>query len=577
MKSTRHVVVAAWIGTIALCGACRSAESTDEASLRARAIIEEATNPDAPGCVVGAMLQDNWVFKEAFGLADIASRAPNSTDRVFGVASMTKQFTAASAAIAASQHYFSLDDDIRKYLPELPDYGRPITIKNLVYHTNGLRDDNTLVDLTGKPNLYDTQKSLITLFARQRSVSFPAGEQFRYGNTGYVLLAEIIERTTGQTLAEYAEKNIFRPLGMKHTFYVGARQTPGTLSIPYSNEEGQWKQTSQEQTKHRGAGGLMTTLDDYARWALNLVAEESKLPGGSSLTRMLRTSGKTNDGADVQYGFGLKLETFHGVPSISHSGSGGGYKTLGMIFPTRNLLVTGFCNNGEYADAMVMAVADSFLGTSGARAAKDSSLRAQLSREALIGVYRERSLRLPAVVTLLDGEIHIVYDTDRPRMYAAAGGSSLRSRDDALVEFVQGSDGRISQLKQMEGGIYGSGVFDRIVPVTPSSAELRDYAGDYYSAEVDATYRMAVIDGRLHSWIVSGEETSAIRGAQKTFECRYQPMIKDEFVCFQNRLTLRFNRSAGGAVEGFALTAQHGWVVDLVFTRADHANRRRGS
>ncbi|MBL8267174.1 serine hydrolase domain-containing protein, partial [Steroidobacter sp.] len=347
---------------LALASCTTHAAAPVSPATQAAAFLASQEKSGEPGCAVGVLQGGKWAFKGAYGLADLESKARNTPQLVFGIASITKQFTAAATAIAAHQKYFSLDDDIRKYLPELPDYGQPIRISDLVYHTDGIRDHGRLVSLTPTPEKYETQAARIALLARQRALNFAPGTQYLYGNSGYLLLAEIIQRTTHQSLAVYAEQNIFRPLGMKHTYFGSDTRGTEGRALPYSRVKDGWRNTDGEAPASFGSGGLMTTLDDYSKWADNLFAERSRLAGGTALTDLLHTSGRLRDGSPVTYGFGFRLNAYRGLEQVGHSGSGEGYKALAMMFPQRKLGVFGFCNNGVYAQEVVMAVADMFLG-----------------------------------------------------------------------------------------------------------------------------------------------------------------------------------------------------------------------
>jgi CubicO group peptidase (beta-lactamase class C family) len=546
---------------LALASCMTHAAAPDTPAARAAAFLASQERVGEPGCALGVLRDGQWAFKDAYGLADLQSRQRNTPDLIFGVASITKQFTAAAVAIAAHQKYFSLDDDIRKYLPEMPDYGRPITIAELVHHTDGIRDHGRLVGLTGKPDQYETQAARVALLARQRALNFEPGTQYLYGNGGYLLLAEIIQRTTRQSLAAYAEQNIFRPLGMNHTYFgSGTRGTEGR-ALPYSRTQNGWRNTDGEAPAHFGSGGLMTTLDDYAKWANNLFAERSGLVGGTALTKQLHTTGRLRDGTAVEYGFGLRLNPYRGIEQVGHSGSGEGYKALAMMFPQRRLGVFGFCNNGVYAQEVVMAVADLFLGLppQGKAAGGESAIRltrAQLDRFA--GVYREPELRLPMLVSA--GDNMLIVDGDAKRYdFLPLAPTRFRNEENIIIEFGGPADVAALTLRQVEGRKYGSGVFARVQPVSPTSSQMTSYAGDYLSAELNATYRFSVQQGQLMARIVEQG------GKAKTW--RFEPLLPDEFYDLDNRMVVRFKRARDGRIDGLDLTNQFGWIKDVAFER----------
>lgn len=552
------------VAGLPLCSAQAAASAPADARIaRANALLASFARPGEPGCVIGVSAGGGWLFKGAFGLANLERKTPNSPELIFGIASITKQFTAAATAIAAHQRYFSLDDDIRKHLPEIPDYGTPITIRDLIHHTHGLRDHGRLVDLTGKPHGFASLKSRVALLARQQATNFPAGTEFRYGNTGYLLLAEIIERTTKRPLAQFAQENIFAPLGMKHTYFGATTRGATGRAIPYSHAPTGWRNTDEDLADEAdtGSGGLLTTLDDYSKWVNNLFAADSKLAGGARLTQMLRAPGKLRDGTQVPYAFGLRLDPYRGHALVAHSGSGHGYKSLAMMFPESALGVFGFCNNGVYAQAVVMAFADAFLDLPPQDVSKDGSVSIHMSSSQLqrfAGTYREPALRLPMIVRPRQGSLSIdgdalTYD------FKPIAPNRFRNEENIVIEFDGMAGGATRYLKQMQGRKYGTGRFERIDVVAPTSQQLSEYAGDYFSAELNVTYRFSIEQGKLTCRILNADAGVMPSG--------FQPMLRDEFVSIADRHALRFIRGAGGAISGLDLTHQFGWITDLKFER----------
>lgn len=551
----------------------KSSGAVGEEAARARALVASLEKPGDPGCALGVMRDGAWVFKGAYGLADIAAKQPNTPQLVFGVASITKQFTAAAAAIAAHQGYFSLDDDVRKYLPELKQYAAPITVRDLVQHTNGLRDHGRLVDLTGKPHRYRSLEERLALLMRQSGSNFPAGTEFRYGNTGYLFLAAIIERTTLRSLPQFAEENIFRPLGMRDTYFGVDTRGRAQRAIPYSRDGAGWRNTDIEiaDPADFGSGGVMTTLDDYAKWARTLFASQSALPGGTQLTKQLRSPGHLRDGTTTTYAFGLRLDPYRGIETVAHSGSGAGYKALAMIFPQQSLAVMGFCNNGIYAQPVVMALADIYLHlppanakVDGSAAGDDGAMPATTSlspREwtAFEGTYREPVLRLPLRVKA--GASDLIVEGDALTYhFKPISRARFRNEENVVIEFDAATSGPAPRLRQVQGRKYGSGVFERIDVATPSPAQLAQYRGDYFSADLNATYRFTVENDMLVARMLDAEE-----GVEPF---RLEPLLADEFVSMPEQLALVFTRSGDGAISGLKLTCQFGWVTDVEFQRA---------
>ncbi|MBL8271137.1 serine hydrolase [Steroidobacter sp.] len=560
MRSLTSLMVAACLllGRLDVVTASPQIDQADQQ--RAREFVRSLDRPGEPGCALGVMRDGQWILKEAYGLADLDKRTPNTPELVFGIASITKQFTAAAAAIAAEQRYFSLDDDIRKYLPELSEGLTGITIQDLIHHTNGLRDHGSLVTLSGHAERYQTLEARLALLLRQTGTNFPAGTEFRYGNTGYLFLAAILERTTGQSLSQFSERNIFRPLGMRDTYFGTDTRKNVARALPYSHDGNSWRNTDAQVAEPAdfGSGGLLTTLDDYGKWARNLFALSSPLLGGTRLTAQLRSPGQLRDGTAVPYAFGLRLDPYRGIETIAHSGSGAGYKALAMMFPKQRLAVIGFCNNGAYAQPVVMALADIYLHLP--PESNEHTVTPTLSElRKFEGTYREPVLRLPMRVRAEESALAIEGDALTYR-FQPISPLRFRNEENVVIEFAAAGPGQSPQLRQVQGRKYGSGVFERIEPVKLTPPELQAYTGDYYSTDLQATYRFTVEDGKLVARIAeAGPDSDAFQ---------LQPLLRDEFVSMPDRLVLAFNRDGRGAIVGLKLTYQFGWITDLPFHRA---------
>ncbi|MBL8266063.1 serine hydrolase [Steroidobacter sp.] len=531
------------------------------AGRRAAALLKEYEQPEAPGCAVAVYRDQQRLFDGAFGFADLAKRERLTPSHAFGVASMSKQFTAATLAIAADEGLLSLQDDVRKHIPELSDYGQPVTLWQLVHHTAGLRDDGVLIELTGKPSDYRQRSEIIALLARQRNLNFAPGTRFLYGNTGYMLIPEIIERAAGVPFAEYARSRIFAPLGMQRSHYLQQGLDEVGAAIPYSRRDGHWVATeTRDQLARIGNGGLVTTLADYHQWAANLLSEGDALRGGPALIRSLKQSTPLPDGSATPYAFGLRTGEFLGWRTLGHGGSGDGFKTHSMLFPELGLTVAGFCNNGVYAQPLVMQLASLFLPPAPSQPSPAAATRAT-NLVTLAGVYRESELGWPMIVT---SEAHgLRVDGDAlSYLYSPLGDSHFGAEGGLEIEFVGGP--RTRELRQLGERRYGSGRFQRIQTARPTAMELQAFTGRFFSAELGAAYVIAVRDGGL---IVRNESAEPSLAATVPL----QPLLADEFYSIPQRWVLHFQRGADGSVDGFKLTAQFGWVRDVSFERSSTA------
>ncbi|WP_293848854.1 serine hydrolase domain-containing protein [Steroidobacter sp.] len=546
-----------------LVGSAAASDTPSARIVQAEQVVARFARPGEPGCVVGAYQSGRALVRTAFGLADMDSGRKLTPESVLGAASISKQFTAATVALAAELKYLSLDDDIRKFLPELPDYGSKISVRDLIHHVSGLRDFNHLIKLSFKPELYRDKGSIVALVARQKGLNFSPRAEFSYNNSGYLLLAEIVQRATGRSLQTFAQEHLFGPLGMAHTGFSRAAAEEALRTRPYSRVGDTWQLTPLENAITPGPGGLMTTVDDYQRWGSQLMSSATPLAGGSALLKTLLRPATLLDGTTTSYAFGLEIAPYKGFEAISHGGSGFGYKTYGMIFPQQSLVVVSLCNNGSYADALTQEVADALLGVASSTTATPSAsfvATAEQLRD-FVGFYRDPKVFFPRVVTLRDGQLQMkgdvierVLEPVAPARFRASGVKGEFAFDGA-------------RLRQLESSLSsGSSVFERIEPATPNAAALQGYAGRYFSPELNTEYLVAVEAGRL---TVRG--ASDRKGSPGPLVV-LQPMLKDEFWSPENRLIAQFVRDPGNRVQSLQVSAQFGWIRRLEFVRVPAPN-----
>jgi CubicO group peptidase (beta-lactamase class C family) len=254
-------------GSAALSQVARNS-SSDQTAARVGAIFARWNKPDSPGCALAVIKDGRIVYKRGYGMANLEYDIPISPSSVFYAGSVSKQFAAMNIALLAQQGKLNLDDNIRKYLPELPDYNPPITIRHLIHHTSGLRDGWELIGLAGR-RLDDpySMDDILELTKRQRELNFTPGERHLYSNTGYWMLGLIVERASGKTLARYAEENIFKPLGMSHTRFNDDHTTIlKNRAVGYAPRKEGGFRLDIVNNDLVGAGGVWTTVEDLTLW-----------------------------------------------------------------------------------------------------------------------------------------------------------------------------------------------------------------------------------------------------------------------------------------------------------------------
>jgi CubicO group peptidase (beta-lactamase class C family) len=335
--------------------ACRGAPSSP-AALQGRvdALFGRFTRGLSPGCALAVVEGGRVVLARGYGFADLGRRLPITPRTVFDIASASKQFTAACVLLLAARGRLSLDDDVRKYLPELPRHEAAITLNQLLHHTSGLPNYLDLLAQAGKRyEEVTTDDDALAALAGAPELLFPPGTAFRYNDSGYFLLSLVVKRVTGESLRQFAATNLFAPLGMTDTRIVDdlTRQVP-RRAVPYAPVGGgfepelsRWEQT--------GDGGVNSTVLDLARWESGF--DTGAIGGdpadgadgaaaGKALASAMTTPGTLTDGRPLAYGGGLFLDRFHGLRRVHHPGSWRGFGAELLRLPDRRLAVITLCN-----------------------------------------------------------------------------------------------------------------------------------------------------------------------------------------------------------------------------------------
>jgi CubicO group peptidase (beta-lactamase class C family) len=375
--------------------------------------------PAGPGCAMGVFQNGKIAFAKGYGLANIEYGVPLTPKTPMIMGSVSKQFTAAAIALLVEHGRISLDDDVHKYVPELADYGKRITIDQLVHHTSGVRDWWALVDAAGmRPDDGYTVADVLALASRQKGLNFEPGAEYNYSNTGYILLGIIVQRATGKTLRQFAAEQIFGPLGMTVSHFHDDHNEPvkgrAFAYSPVASTAGAWT-INVWNNDIVGQGGLMTTVEELQKWDENFYT--GKVGGKAFLARQLQ-QGKLNDGKVLSYAFGLQVGTYRGLQMVEHSGSTGGYRTDIARFPSQHTSVVTMCNvSTADAGGMALRVADAVLGSTFTQPVPPAPTRsATAQQQASITLTDAQSSALAG--RFYAEELNVTYELTR-------GGSSL--------------------------------------------------------------------------------------------------------------------------------------------------------
>jgi CubicO group peptidase (beta-lactamase class C family) len=336
------------------------AAATEAQIAQVDAIFARWAHQDTPGCAVAVSRGSEILAQRVYGMASLELGVRAKQDSLYEAGSDSKQFTAAATLMLAREGKLSLDDDIRKYVPEMPDYGAPITIRHLLHHTSGLRDWGSVAAIEGWPRNSRTadNKDMLDILVRQKQLNFAPGAHYLYSNSNFNLLAIIVQRVSGQSLADFTHERIFVPLGMSNTRWRDdhGEVVPGRTGA-YEFENGVYRNDQVIEDAY-GNGGLLTTVDDLVKWQAAL--DDDRF--GPGFTEAMQQPTRLNDGTRIAYALAVVNLDHHGEQEVSHSGSTGGYRAWMARYPRQKLAVSLLCNGGN-ADTPTLGrdVADVFL------------------------------------------------------------------------------------------------------------------------------------------------------------------------------------------------------------------------
>jgi CubicO group peptidase (beta-lactamase class C family) len=332
--------------------------------------------PNHPGGSVLVSKDGNIIFSKSYGLANIVYNTPNTNNTLFNIGSISKQFTAMGIVLLEEQNKLSFDDNIKKYIPELPNFGETITIRHLLHHTSGLRDLHGLLGLAGwRSGDLETNDDVYRIINNQKELNFKPGEEFLYSNTGYILLAKIIENISQLQFDQWMKQNIFQPLGMKNTYVQTSinKIVPNNATSYYLRKE--FKRAS-EYWGYYGAGNMHSTTKDLNIWLQNFSTPQNNWE--TAFDKLLSTT-PLNNGFETNYGFGVRIEDYSGRNVLQHGGSVGGFRALARTFPEEQLNIVILSNySRSNIGSKANEISDALLGKKNNSLTKTATTSAQL-------------------------------------------------------------------------------------------------------------------------------------------------------------------------------------------------------
>jgi len=513
-------------------------------------VFERWNRSDTPGCVVGVAVDGQPVLVKAYGMANLEYGIRLRPDTVFESGSVAKQFTAAAIALLCQDGKLSLDDPVRKYVPEVPDFGTPILIRHLLNHTSGLRSQWSLMSLAGRPTgwVVHTVEEIVELVGRMKELNFKPGDEYLYCNTGYTLLGVVVARVSGKSFDAFCQERMFKPMGMTHTQWRDDfRELVPDRATAYGRRPDGTFFTNMSFTNVIGNGGLLTTVGDLLLWNENL---DNPRVGGKAMVEQLETRGRLNDGFELEYAQGLGVTTYKGLREVSHGGSTAGYQTFLARFPTERLSIAVLSNvSGSGPSGLAHQVSDIYLAGKIKEPAKPAAVAVPAETlKKYAGVYRE---------PLTDAALRVELGKDGKTLTIAGqpvlalSATAFTTPDGSnRATFEPSEAGTPLRMRDSSPGAKPR-LWEAMPLFAPQLSDFGAFAGTYYSEEIDTTYTVYVEDGKL---------MVRFRPAQRI---ALAPVYADAFEYEGN--VLRFSRDSSGRVAAFRVFA--GRARHVLFVR----------
>lgn len=539
-------------------------------------IFSSVDRENRPGAAVAIVKDGEIVFKKGYGMANLEYDIPVTSSTIFHIASVSKQFTTFSILLLEKDGLLSLDDDVRKYIPEVPDFGKTITLRHLAHHTSGLRDQWNLLALAGwRLDDVITREHILKLVSKQKELNFEPGEEMLYCNTGYTLLAEVVARVSGLSFAQFTEERIFRPLQMNHTlFYDDHELIVKNRAYSYKREGKAYKKSVLSYA-NVGATSLFTNVEDMSLWALNF---EDPVVGDASILKKLRTKAVLNKGDTINYALGQSIFNYRGLECIGHGGADAGYRSNITRVPEQGFSVVVLSNYGAFnpsgisnrvmnlylADAIQKKKAESEKEED--KKGKEQKKDEELSKEtegpvidpdtlnAYLGDYEAG----PGVIIKI-----LMEEADLIARMTGEDDVKLKpvttSKFDVLgtnvqVSFARNDGQEIESLRIHQNGEIS--IAPRLADFDPELVELSQYEGEFYSDELSTSYEF-----------INEQDTLRARH-QRHSDIILSPVKRDNFsgnTWFFGALD--FVRDTSGSITGCKVSS--GRIRNVYFRKVD--------
>lgn len=465
---------------------------------KADSLFASWNTPNTPGFSIAVIKNGELLFSKGYGIANLEYDIPNHANTIFDIASLTKQFTAYAVATLAQAGQISLQDDVRRYIPELYNFGKTITLQHLLSHTSGLRDQNELLYLAGwKQEDIITNEDVLNLIFRQRSLNFSPGEQYKYCNSGYTLLALVVERVTHIPFNTWINEHIFTPLKMTHSSFLTTNQVIKNRANSYSSTEEGYSRNDLNSSAI-GARGLQSTVQDISLWVLHLT---KKTAGNESVIRIMNTPPSDSLSS---YSFGQAFNTYNSIALIEHDGSDAGYRSYIGRFPDQESAVIVLGNLASInPKALAMQLADVLLfkRTVASVMQKADKKRIAIPEYVEKGMEGQFTIAADTILTIWadDHTLKAIINHEEKIYYLTPVSPTEFTVKDLLANIIYKKGTR----QQPEAIIYQSpgkvATLPKVFIEDEETRQLLAYEGIYYSAELNVSYRIRKQHNKLEA------------------------------------------------------------------------------
>ena len=524
-------------------------------------LFSQWAKASSPGCAIGIMQDGEIVYQQGYGMANLEYNIPITPKTNFHVASVSKQFAAMAIALLADKKQLSLDDEVRQHVANFPDFGEKITIRHLLHHTSGLRDQWELLILAGwRMDDVITTDDVLDLVKHQEKLNFKAGEEFLYSNTGYTLLAYIVKQVSGKSLHEYCDEHIFKPLNMHDShFHDDYTMIVPNRAYSYDVTESGFKHDVLSYSTV-GATSLHTTVGDLLLWSNSF---QDDRVWGQDVINAMHTQGILNNGEQIPYALGVVIRQYKGLARIGHDGADAGFRSSLIRFPDQNLSIVVLCNLATMSPGKLAAeIADIYLDDVLVEPEEDKQSPVELTPEQLAdktGIYYKAELGRILRLELHEGALTIMMGSGLSLASLSEDEFHLASVPEIKYQFEETDDG---SRQLTEANPSSPFVTYKQMPIVSLSAHERQaYTGTYYSRELDIPFYIFVEDDQIYLHRRKHGTTPLLPAFTDAFTGNIYP--SDVFG--EGRLSLFFYRGDDNEILGFDLTG--GRVRHIRFMR----------